>query len=365
MHTHNILLAALLTLSALPGCAPEHDAAGIEADGDEVRATLLSFFAYRSFEIPADLGNREARVVFRDRASFRAYFRRDAPDGVDFRRQWLVYYSAGVLPSADYRASILRMSLSATGQTVSITTELAAPGDTCAARPVPTRHHVLAVVDRPRNNPATRFLQRRATLDCRAAAGQDCRADAACQPGLRCIGIPGDGSSDLGVCQDLTRLPGEGQPCQDYGTCAAFSTQLLCGGGSESAATGTCVAGWMGNTFRSTVQQPIPDGRGALDAPLVVRGLASVPTDLAVVPMIHHGRRQDLRITLLNPSGTPSVIFDRAGSGWWIPGERIVVRSFPSDESVNGRWTLRVEDLAAGTAGTLASWSMDVISRWD
>jgi len=365
MNTRSTLLAAALLLSALPSCAPEQDAAGIEAAGDEVRATLLSFFAYRSFDIPADLGNREARVVFRDRASFRAYFRRDAPDGVDFRSQWLVYYSAGVLPSADYRASILRMSLSATGRTVSITTELATPSDTCTSPRVPTRHHVLAVVDRPRNSPATRFLQRRTELDCRAAAGQDCRSDDACQPGLRCIGIPGDGSSDLGVCQDLTRLPGEGETCRDYGACAAFSTQLLCGGSSETAVTGTCVPAWMGNTFTSALHQAIPDGRGALDAPLVVRGLATVPTDLAVVPMIHHARRQDLRITLLNPSGTPSVIFNRTGRGWWIPGDRIVVRNFASDESVNGRWTLRIEDLATGTAGSLGGWSMDVVSRWD
>ena len=47
------------------------------------------------------------------------------------------------------------------------------------------------------------------------------------------------------------------------------------------------------------------------------------------------------------------------------PGDRINVRNFASDEPVNGRWTLRVEDLAAGTSGTFDSWEMDIISRWD
>jgi len=357
----------LLLAAALVACSAAPDIDDTDLGVEEARATALSFFAYSSFDIPADIGARETRVVFRDRAAFRSFFRRDAPDGVDFRRQWLVYYSAGVLPSADYRASIARLSLSASGQTVSITTELASPGPTCAGRRAPTRHHALALFDRPRNSPATRFLQRRSTLDCRAAAGQDCRDDAACQPGLRCIGVPGDGSSNLGVCQDLTRVRGEGEPCASYGDCEPFSTQLLCagGGGYGGARTGSCVSAWMGNTYEVAAGVAIPDGRGSAASSVVVRGLATVPTDLSIQPMITHGRKADLRITLVNPTGTATVIFDREGSGWWIPGDRIHVTNFPSDESVNGRWTLRVEDRAAGVAGTLDAWSMDVISRWD
>lgn len=365
MRAVSMILGGVLSVGGLAGCAADLTEESSEANVDELRATTLSFFAYSSFDIPADIGARETRVVFRDRASFRAFFRRDAPDGVDFRRQWLVYYSAGVLPRADYRASIYRMSLSATGRTVSITTELASPGSTCRGGGAPTRHHVLAVFDRPRNNPDTRFLRRATTLDCRAAAGQDCRDTAACQPGLQCTGIPGDGSSPLGVCQDLTQVPGQGEPCMNHGGCEPFSTQLLCGGGSETERTGTCVAAWMGNTFSAEVNRAIPDGRGAAESTIVVRGLATVPTDVSIQPMITHGRKRDLRMTLINPLGTEVVIFNREGEGWWIPGDRITVRNAPSDEPVNGRWTLRVEDLAAGTAGTFDSWTMDVISRWD
>jgi len=361
----SMVFSVLVGLGGLAGCAADVELDEAGAGVDELRATSLSFFAYPSFDIPADIGARETRVVFRDRASFRTFFRRDAPDGVDFRRQWLVYYSAGVLPRADYRASIDRMSLSATGRTLSITTELASPGDTCRGRATPTRHHVLAVVDRPRNNPETRFLRRSSTLDCRAAAGQDCRDDAACQPGLRCTGVPQDGSSPLGVCQDLTRVRGEGEPCMNYGDCEPFSTQLLCGGGSETERSGTCVAAWMGTTLSAAVNRAIPDGRGAATSTVIVRGLATAPTDISVLPMITHGNKRDLRMTLINPLGTETVIFNREGEGWWIPGDRINVRNFASDEPVNGRWTLRVEDLAAGTSGTFDSWEMDIISRWD
>jgi len=356
-------LSGFLAMGLLAGCGADIEDDALQTEFDEARASTVPFFAYPSFDVPADLGAREARVVFRDRASFRAYFRRDAPDGVDFRRQWLIYYSAGVLPSVDYRASISRLSLSASGQTLSIITELASPGSACANRPAPTRHHVLAVLDRPRNSPATRFLTRRATLDCLAAAGQDCRADAACQAGLRCTGVPSDGSSPLGVCQDHTRVEGDGTSCAGYGDCARYSEQLLCGGAGETS-PGTCVSAWMGGTFRAG-GAAIPDGRGAAESSLVVRGLATVPADLALLPMITHGRKQDLRITLINPLGSSTVVFDRAGSGWWVPGERVRVSNVFSDEPVNGRWTLRVEDLARGVTGTLDGWSMDVISRWD
>ena len=86
--------------------------------------------------------------------------------------------------------------------------------------------------------------------------------------------------------------------------------------------------------------------------------------DVSVPPMITHGRKRDLRMTLINPLGTEVVIFNREGEGWWIPGDRIRGQA-PGDEPVNGRWTLRVEDLAAGTSGTFDRWTLDVISRWD
>ncbi|MCB9598471.1 MAG: proprotein convertase P-domain-containing protein, partial [Sandaracinaceae bacterium] len=35
------------------------------------------------------------------------------------------------------------------------------------------------------------------------------------------------------------------------------------------------------------------------------------------------------------------------------------------DDQVNGRWTLEVEDLGAGASGTLRSFSLFVVSRWD
>ncbi|MFC4166480.1 S8 family serine peptidase [Teichococcus aestuarii] len=75
-----------------------------------------------------------------------------------------------------------------------------------------------------------------------------------------------------------------------------------------------------------------------------------------------HARPGQLRITLVSPGGTESVLLDQLGLGRYKEVDGHLVFTFSSVqflwEQARGEWTLRVEDLAAGTGGRLASWSL-------
>lgn len=75
-----------------------------------------------------------------------------------------------------------------------------------------------------------------------------------------------------------------------------------------------------------------------------------------------HAKPGQLRITLISPGGTESVLLDQLGLGRYKEVDGRLVFTFSSVqflwEQARGEWTLRVEDLAAGTSGRLASWSL-------
>jgi subtilisin-like proprotein convertase family protein len=97
-----------------------------------------------------------------------------------------------------------------------------------------------------------------------------------------------------------------------------------------------------------------------------VYGLASVPVDIEVVARIDHPRRTDLRVTLIDPNGAEAVLWDRTTELAEWNRSFVTSGGISRDDQVNGRWSLRVEDLVAGGGeGTLVSWSLFIVSRWD
>ncbi len=161
-------------------------------------------------------------------------------------------------------------------------------------------------------------------------------------------------------------LAGEGDSCAFDTDCAAG---LICAGGpwEGDEPVGLCNPDWMRGTFtwsRGPVAIPDASEKG-VTLPLEVDGLASVSTDVEVALTIRHAWKGDLRVTLTNPSGTESVLHDRVGGS----GDDVVlagrVMGFPGDESVNGEWTLRVQDLAGGDVGVVESYALTITSRWD
>ncbi len=194
------------------------------------------------------------------------------------------------------------------------------------------------------------------------AEGDDCLAHEGCAEGLRCYGRPNDGSTPYGKCIDTTPIPGEGATCDQYTPCAEG---LICAGWTLWG-EGNCNPGWMAGRYRSEGPAPIHDPPSGGIAPSVtVYGLASVPVDIEVMLHIDHPRPQDLRVTLLDPSGTDAVLWDQTTELEEWSRSFVTTGNISRDDEVNGRWHLRIEDLVAGQTGVWHEWSLFVVSRWD
>jgi hypothetical protein len=188
----------------------------------------------------------------------------------------------------------------------------------------------------------------------------DCQQDSDCQAGLRCEGIPQDGSTKLGRCVDPKPQTGEGDSCSSSAPCK--NSELICVG-EVSMGSGSCSPAWMARSLSDNklgyIRDNYPKG---LQRSLVAYGLATVPVDIEVELSIKHGRTDDLRITLIDPNGVEGLVWDRT-RGPLEP--RMRVTGIPGDDNVNGRWTLKVVDQRSGKSGVLDSWTLHLTSRWD
>lgn len=190
-----------------------------------------------------------------------------------------------------------------------------------------------------------------------AAVGEECLDTESCADGLRCQGRPHDESTPYGRCIDPTPIPGEGNTCDRWSPC---NTGLVCAGWTIFG-EGHCVPQWMAGRYRDDEGGAID---GTLERGLIVNGLASVPVDIEVVTHIVHPRLTDLRVTLLDPQGTESILWDQTSEleEW---SRSYALNGISRDDNVNGEWTLRVEDVVTGESGTLEQWSLFIVSRWD
>lgn len=190
----------------------------------------------------------------------------------------------------------------------------------------------------------------------------DCKVKADCDSGLTCTGVPYDGSTPWGRCVASTSAPGEGESCSPSRPC---SGTLLCVG-LELFGEGSCSPAWMSGSWVDAEGAALPDATsaaaGVLERSQVVYGLATVPVEIVVELDIAHARPADLRITLVDPNGVEGLVAD--GAAGPLP-TRALVSGIPGDDSVNGRWTLRVADRASGKTGDLKSWTLQLTSRWD
>ncbi|MCQ4160653.1 proprotein convertase P-domain-containing protein [Roseomonas sp. GC11] len=80
---------------------------------------------------------------------------------------------------------------------------------------------------------------------------------------------------------------------------------------------------------------------------------------------LQHDRIGDLRIWLVSPSGTQSVLLDRLGNGSYDAANNTLSFTLSSvqflGESSQGSWMLRIYDAAAGNTGTLKGWTLTVL----
>ena len=202
-------------------------------------------------------------------------------------------------------------------------------------------------------------------------AGQPCTGHESCGAGLQCWGMISDAHpaySTVGRCTDPQLgmgLPATGNTCQTLQDCP-LESGLVCAGMQWEF--GHCRAAWKAGSYHEAATFEIPDN-GTLSRDLGVFGLATVVESMEIDLTIDHPDPTQLHISLrgaLQDEGTTVTVFDGATTP--VPGAHVRISGpigFPGDEQVNGRWTLVVEDRAAGSVGTLHGWSLHLVTRWD
>ncbi len=120
-----------------------------------------------------------------------------------------------------------------------------------------------------------------------------------------------------------------------------------------------------GNALQARPNRPIPDGvaLGVRDV-LAFHGTGSV-TGLAVSVTVRHQYPEELRIRLISPDGREAVLHDRE----YVFGRDLrFIWATPDapelevmlGESAEGAWTLHIQDLVRGDAGTLVAWGLEI-----
>ncbi|EFH11360.1 proprotein convertase P-domain-containing protein [Teichococcus cervicalis] len=112
-------------------------------------------------------------------------------------------------------------------------------------------------------------------------------------------------------------------------------------------------------------------GEGGLDLPEQGRASQSARIDAALLVeraeltlALEHARLGDLRITLVSPSGTASVLLQRLGLGAYTLADGTLRFTLSSThflgEAAAGEWRLVIEDAAPGNGGRLLGWSLQL-----
>jgi len=101
--------------------------------------------------------------------------------------------------------------------------------------------------------------------------------------------------------------------------------------------------------------------------PVVVSGLSTVATDVALELFLTAGALSSLRVTLTNPLGTVVEVSPRGAPGdeLFRYGAGATVTGFPADEPANGTWTLTVDDDAGDTDVTILDLALRIGSTDD
>ncbi|QAZ68638.1 S8 family serine peptidase [Solidesulfovibrio carbinolicus] len=120
-------------------------------------------------------------------------------------------------------------------------------------------------------------------------------------------------------------------------------------------------------TAESSVEvgQTIPDGQGYVTSSIAV--IEDIDVERVVVSFdMEHESSSDLRILLVSPSGTESLLLDQAwptkNAAW--PVDMSLSSTFHLGENSKGTWTLYVADAQGNNlTGTLNSWKIDFYGK--
>ncbi|MBI4509231.1 MAG: protease complex subunit PrcB family protein [Deltaproteobacteria bacterium] len=236
-----LLVSAAASLS-LSACAVESEdvlSEEIVSSGDNEAKADHADIAFTEFsDDTSSAPGSEARKLFTTAAQYRAYFGHPAPAGVNWRSDWVVYYSAGGQNTGGYDASISNITVTHSGVTLKVTTTLESPGPGCPVTMAFSRPDVLVKFKRPTRRPRNvRFYKDDTVRDCNQPKGPFCG------------GIAGFPCPGLGTCVD--------DPTDD---CDPRRGGADCGGVCECTALAKCVEGHFWDSSPEVCAcVPLPD----------------------------------------------------------------------------------------------------------
>ncbi len=192
MSTVRLLSLPLLLILSLSACVLSdedelHAELSDDALAEDGKADHLTV-PFRELDDAQGLGDRgevETRVVLTSRAAYASYFGHAAPAGLDFSREWVFFYSAGIRSTGGYEATVASISLSRSGKTLYVATHLRSPGAGCAVTFALSKPHAIVAFRRPSTRPtAARASHSDETRECDRCDGlsaSDCESTVGCE----------------------------------------------------------------------------------------------------------------------------------------------------------------------------------------
>lgn len=261
--TFQIAFVALtVSLAGLPACAENQDdddadyAEPADGDGLDDSKSDQPDLALTPVEFGGPVRSNDVEVgVIKSKAAWKHEFGVAAPSSINFKKDWVVYYSAGLQSTGGFDATIAHVRLSDSGKSLKITTHLDTPGSDCLVTKQLTRPFAIVKFHKPFIAPTTnRFTSETQTRSCSTPAPTCAAAGGTCRKSPSDPGFPALCQQDFGVATLEGTCPAFNQAC-----CATPAPKPTC-----AQAGGTCRSSPFDVGFPAHCQQDF--GKATLDA---------------------------------------------------------------------------------------------------
>jgi hypothetical protein len=203
----------------------------VQSAGGDVRepdAVPPSARAVPFQELTDDAGTQaanESRTLIKSARGYKEFFGHAPPAGVDFSKQWVIFYSAGTRSTGGFDANIL--SLIVSGQDLVAVTELVSPGPECAVTAALTSPYVL-IQFAAQPGTAIDFRKKDRVQHCGCTPPPSPCATVLCQTGTHC---------------EEQAVECVAAPCPPVAVCVPDAPKVTCGGfaGLACPGAGKCV----------------------------------------------------------------------------------------------------------------------------
>lgn len=271
----------------------------------------------------------EGWVVVTTAAQWATFTDAPVPDGVTFPTQWVLFGSRG--PQAYPGHALTVSALAWQGDTLRVSGDHVDPADDCETYDFIWPADSLVAFD-ALDSTIEDVDDQTAVLEVSCAGGaantMGCDLDVPCATGLLCAGIIRN--------TVLANSPG--------GLCLTTA--------NRGTFTGTAVT--------------IPTDGAVAEITMEVAGLSTVDMDVTILLEHDHPAPEELLITLRNPDNNTVSVANLQSTEFHPGGVPIVPTGFSGDESVNGTWTLIVQDTVDNANnGSVQSWELEIMSRLD